>query len=134
MITTSASSTNSYPGIGRTTEPSSPPECERSSGAAATAMPRPSPDGYVPRMIMLYLLGQTSAALHARLGASGFDRRFGGLVAGKRCTLVFFHRAIDRAYAQGKQFYPGLQTGFLHIRDAVAALSDEGGERVLVIS
>jgi hypothetical protein len=40
----------------------------------------------VPSMIMLYLLGQTSAALHARLGASGFDRRFGGLVA------VFFHR------------------------------------------
>ena len=41
---------------------------------------------------MLYLLGQTSAALHARLGASGFDRRFGGLVAGKGCTVVFFHR------------------------------------------
>ena len=37
-------------------------------------------------MIMLYLLGQTSAALHARLGASGFGRRFSGLVAGKGLT------------------------------------------------
>jgi hypothetical protein len=46
----------------------------------------------VPSMIMLYLLGQTSAALHTRLGASGFDRRFGGLVAGKGFTVVFFHR------------------------------------------
>jgi len=58
----------------------------------------------VPSMIMLYLLGQTSAALHARLGASGFDRRFGGLVAGKGCTVVFFHRLawssswLDSAY------------------------------------
>jgi hypothetical protein len=46
----------------------------------------------VPSMIMLYLLGQTSAALHTCLGASGFDRRFGGLVAGKGFTVVFFHR------------------------------------------
>jgi hypothetical protein len=46
----------------------------------------------VPSMIILYLLGQTSAALHARPDASGFDRRFGGLVAGNGCTVVFFHR------------------------------------------
>jgi hypothetical protein len=33
----------------------------------------------------------SQTALHTRLGASGFDRRFGGLVAGKGCTVVFFH-------------------------------------------
>jgi LysR family glycine cleavage system transcriptional activator len=36
--------------------------------------------------------------------------------------------------AAGKQLYPGLQTGFTHIRDAVAGLRDAGDERVLVIS
>jgi len=34
----------------------------------------------------------------------------------------------------GKQLYPGLQTGFIHIRDAVAGLSDPADARVLVIS
>jgi LysR family glycine cleavage system transcriptional activator len=34
----------------------------------------------------------------------------------------------------GKQLYPGLQTGFVHIRDAVAALSNAGDDSVLVIS
>src|SRR5215468_9595655 len=35
---------------------------------------------------------------------------------------------------KGKQLYPGLQTGFSHIREAVAALMDADAERVLVIS
>src|SRR5215471_20717554 len=34
----------------------------------------------------------------------------------------------------GKQLYPGLQTGFIHIRDAVAELSAAASDRVLVIS
>jgi LysR family glycine cleavage system transcriptional activator len=34
----------------------------------------------------------------------------------------------------GKQLYPGLQTGFVHIRDAVAGLSLPGDARVVVIS
>jgi LysR family glycine cleavage system transcriptional activator len=34
----------------------------------------------------------------------------------------------------GRQLYPGLQTGFVHIRDAVAGLRTAGEERVLVIS
>jgi hypothetical protein len=38
------------------------------------------------------MIDDVSAAPHTRLGASGFDRRFGGLVAGKSCTVVFFHR------------------------------------------
>ena len=36
--------------------------------------------------------------------------------------------------AQGKLLYPGLQTGFTQIRDAVAGLDSRGDERVLVIS
>ena len=36
--------------------------------------------------------------------------------------------------AQGKLLYPGLQTGFTQIRDAVAGLDTHGDERVLVIS
>ncbi|HEY2184836.1 MAG TPA: transcriptional regulator GcvA [Xanthobacteraceae bacterium] len=34
----------------------------------------------------------------------------------------------------GRQLYPGLHTGFSHIRDAVTSLSSAGDERVLVIS
>ena len=34
----------------------------------------------------------------------------------------------------GKQLFPGLQTGFIHIRDAVAGLRDASDARVLVIS
>lgn len=36
--------------------------------------------------------------------------------------------------AEGKLLYPGLQTGFTQIRDAVAGLGKTGDERVLVIS
>src|SRR5882672_9669944 len=39
--------------------------------------------------------------------------------------------ALTRA---GMQLYPGLRTGFIHIRDAVDALNEDGEERVLVIS
>ena len=34
----------------------------------------------------------------------------------------------------GRQLFPGLQTGFVHIRDAVAGISDASDERILVIS
>src|SRR5438477_8220758 len=36
--------------------------------------------------------------------------------------------------AAGKQLYPGLQTGFIHLRDAVAGLREADDARVLVIS
>lgn len=36
--------------------------------------------------------------------------------------------------AAGERLYPGLQTGFLHIRDAVSALRQVDNERVLVVS
>src|SRR3974390_37230 len=50
--------------------------------------------------------------------------------------LKLFERRV-RSIAltpSGKQLYPGLQTGFIHIRDAVAAISNAGDESVLVIS
>ena len=34
----------------------------------------------------------------------------------------------------GERLYPGLQTGFLHIREAVSALKQSDNERVLVVS
>jgi hypothetical protein len=50
-------------------------------------------------MTMLPPTRQIIAALHARLGASGFDRRFGGLITEKGCTVVFIRpiRAIPQA-------------------------------------
>jgi len=50
--------------------------------------------------------------------------------------FTLFNRGV-RSIAltpKGKQLYPGLQTGFGHIREAVAALMDADAERVLVIS
>ena len=51
------------------------------------------------------LLNQTTAALHARPGASGFDRRFGGLVAAKGCIVVFYIRFNNLASA-GRMVFP----------------------------
>jgi LysR family transcriptional regulator, glycine cleavage system transcriptional activator len=50
--------------------------------------------------------------------------------------LKLFERGVRSIAltAAGKQLYPGLQTGFVHIRDAVAGLGTSGDERVLVIS
>ncbi|MDA0663131.1 MAG: transcriptional regulator GcvA [Proteobacteria bacterium] len=42
-------------------------------------------------------------------------------------------RAIELT-AAGKLLYPGLQTGFTHIREAVAGLQPQGDSRILVIS
>src|SRR5262249_3320032 len=57
-------------------------------------------------------------ALEALLGIELFERRV---------------RAIALT-AAGKLLYPGVQTGFLHIREALAGLEDAGKERVLVLS
>ena len=48
--------------------------------------------------------------------------------------LKLFERGV-RSIAltpAGRQLYPGLHTGFSHIHDAVAALSGESEQRVLV--
>jgi LysR family transcriptional regulator, glycine cleavage system transcriptional activator len=57
-------------------------------------------------------------ALEALLGVELFERRV---------------RAIALTPA-GKLLYPGVQTGFLHLREAVAGLRDAGDARVLVVS
>ncbi|SDR00958.1 transcriptional regulator, LysR family [Rhizobiales bacterium GAS191] len=57
-------------------------------------------------------------ALEELLGLKLFERRVRSI-------------ALTRA---GTQLYPGLHTGFIHIRDAVDALNVVGDERVLVIS
>ena len=57
-------------------------------------------------------------ALEALLGVELFERRV---------------RAIALTPA-GKLLYPGVQTGFLHLREAVAGLKDAGDARVLVVS
>jgi len=57
-------------------------------------------------------------ALEALLGVQLFERRV---------------RAIALT-AAGKLLYPGIQTGFLQIRDAVDGLRRAGNERVLVVS
>ena len=56
--------------------------------------------------------------LEALLGVKLFERRV---------------RAITLT-PEGNLLYPGLQTGFLHIRQALAGLKDAGNERVLVVS
>jgi LysR family glycine cleavage system transcriptional activator len=56
--------------------------------------------------------------LEALLGVKLFERRV---------------RAIALTPA-GSLLYPGLQTGFLHIRQALSGLKDAGSERVLVVS
>lgn len=57
-------------------------------------------------------------ALEEMLGVKLFERRV---------------RSIALTTA-GKQLYPGLQTGFAHIRDAVASFDTTQNERVLVLS
>src|ERR1700733_16071683 len=56
--------------------------------------------------------------LEALLGVELFERRVRAIVLTE----------------SGKLLYPGLQTGFLHIREAVSALRQSDNERVLVVS
>lgn len=79
-------------------------------------------------------LSLTKAAQELHVTAGALSHQIRGLEELLGCKL--FKRGV-RSIAltpAGKLLYPGLQTGFIHIRDAVAALSDEGEARVLVIS
>ncbi|HEY7247958.1 MAG TPA: transcriptional regulator GcvA [Xanthobacteraceae bacterium] len=79
-------------------------------------------------------LSLTKAAqeLHVTAGALSHQiRRLEELLG-----LKLFQRGV-RSIAltpAGRQLYPGLHTGFSHIRDAVAALGRESEQRVLVVS
>src|SRR6478752_2842696 len=77
-------------------------------------------------------LTRAAAELHVTAGALSHQIR--GLE--ELLGVELFERRV-RAIAltaAGKQLYPGLQTGFIHIRDAVAGLDAANDARVLVIS
>ncbi|MFI5014723.1 MAG: transcriptional regulator GcvA [Hyphomicrobiales bacterium] len=79
-------------------------------------------------------LSLTKAAQELHVTAGALSHQIRGLEELLRLKLfVRGVRSIALTRA-GTQLYPGLRTGFIHIRDAVEALSEEGGERVLVIS
>jgi LysR family glycine cleavage system transcriptional activator len=79
-------------------------------------------------------LSLTKAAQELNVTAGALSHQIRGLE--ELLGLKLFERRV-RSIAltpAGKQLHPGLQTGFIHIRDAVAGLSQAGDERVLVIS
>ena len=79
-------------------------------------------------------LSLTKAAAELNVTAGALSHQIRGLEELLRVRL--FERrvrqiALTRA---GEQLYPGLRTGFAHIRDAVSSLRERNDERVLVIS
>jgi LysR family glycine cleavage system transcriptional activator len=79
-------------------------------------------------------LSLTKAALELHVTAGALSHQIRGLE--ELLGLKLFERRV-RSIAltsAGKQLYPGLQTGFIQLRDAVDGLRDVGDERVLVIS
>jgi LysR family transcriptional regulator, glycine cleavage system transcriptional activator len=79
-------------------------------------------------------LSLTKAAKELHVTAGALSHQIRGLE--ELLGLKLFERRV-RSIAltpAGKMLYPGLQTGFIHIRDAVMGLSNAGEERALVIS
>lgn len=79
-------------------------------------------------------LSLTRAAKELHVTAGALSHQIRGLE--ELLGLKLFERRV-RSIAltpAGKLLYPGLQTGFIHIRDAVMGLSNAGEERALVIS
>jgi len=79
-------------------------------------------------------LSLTKAAKELNVTAGALSHQIRGLE--ELLGLKLFERRV-RSIAltpAGKQLHPGLQAGFVHIRDAVAGLRDAGDARVLVIS
>jgi len=79
-------------------------------------------------------LSLTKAALELHVTPGALSHQIRGLEA--LLGIKLFDRRV-RSIAltpTGKQLYPGLQTGFSQIRDAVMALGTASNERVLVIS
>ncbi|MFA6264278.1 MAG: transcriptional regulator GcvA [Pseudolabrys sp.] len=76
----------------------------------------------------------TRAALELNVTAGALSHQIRGLE--DMLGVKLFDRGV-RSIAltpAGKQLYPGLQTGFAHIRDAVASLDVAHNARVLVVS
>jgi LysR family glycine cleavage system transcriptional activator len=79
-------------------------------------------------------LSLTKAAEELHVTAGALSHQIRGLE--ELLGLKLFERGV-RSIAltsTGKQLFPGLRTAFVHIRDAVAGLSNASDERVLVIS
>src|SRR6266513_355515 len=79
-------------------------------------------------------LSLTKAAEELHVTAGALSHQIRGLE--DLLGLKLFERQV-RSIAltsAGKQLFPGLQTGFVHIRDAVASLGTVSEEHVLVIS
>jgi LysR family glycine cleavage system transcriptional activator len=79
-------------------------------------------------------LSLTKAAAELNVSPGAISHQIRGLEA--LLGLQLFERRV-RAIAltaAGKLLYPGLQTGFLHLREAVDGLMQAGDEHVLVVS
>jgi len=79
-------------------------------------------------------LSLTKAALELHVTAGALSHQIRGLE--ELLGLELFDRGVRSITltAEGQLLLPGLQTGFSHIRDAVAALRNRGDTLVLVVS
>jgi LysR family glycine cleavage system transcriptional activator len=79
-------------------------------------------------------LSLTKAALELNVTPGALSHQIRGLE--DHLGLKLFDRGVRSIAltAAGKALYPGVQAGFLHIRDALASLNRLGDTRVLVIS
>jgi LysR family transcriptional regulator, glycine cleavage system transcriptional activator len=79
-------------------------------------------------------LSLTKAAQELHVTTGALSHQIRGLE--ELLGLKLFERRVRSIMltAAGKQLYPGLQTGFTHIRDAVAGLNPTTNQHVLVIS
>src|SRR5882757_1459980 len=79
-------------------------------------------------------LSLTKAAQELNVTAGALSHQIRGLEDLLGLKLFERHVRSIALTSTGRQLFPGLQTGFVHIRDAVAGISDASDERILVIS
>jgi LysR family glycine cleavage system transcriptional activator len=79
-------------------------------------------------------LSLTKAAAELNVSPGAVSHQIRGLEA--LLGVELFERRVRAIVltASGKLLYPGLQTGFLHIREAVSGLRQSDNDRVLVVS
>src|SRR5215468_10057579 len=79
-------------------------------------------------------LSLTKAALELHVTAGALSHQIRGLE--DLLGLKLFERRVrSLALTQaGQRLYPGLQLGFMHIREAITSLGETHGENILVVS